>query len=73
MGPQLNGTGDMVTWDMEKSEVLNVIFASLFTNNNIFQESQAPEASEKVRSKTEKDQDRQYLLKLNKQEPTGPD
>ena len=32
MGPLQKGTGDLVTWDMEKAEVLNDFFASVFTS-----------------------------------------
>ncbi|GAB0204977.1 mitochondrial enolase superfamily member 1 [Grus japonensis] len=31
VGPLWNETGDLVTWDMEKAEVLNDFFASVFT------------------------------------------
>ena len=30
MGPLQKKTGDLVTWDMEKAEVLNDVFASVF-------------------------------------------
>ncbi|GAB0204443.1 mitochondrial enolase superfamily member 1 [Grus japonensis] len=39
----LNETGDLVMQDMEKSEVLNVVFALAFTSKTGLQESQAPE------------------------------
>jgi len=32
VGPLCNETGDLVTWDMEKAEVLNNFFASVFTS-----------------------------------------
>jgi len=31
MGPLWKKMGDLVTWDMEKAEVLNDVFASVFT------------------------------------------
>ena len=32
VGPLRKETGDLVTWDMEKAEVLNDFFASVFTS-----------------------------------------
>ena len=32
MGPLWKETGDLVTWDMEKAEVLKDFFASVFTS-----------------------------------------
>jgi len=31
VGPLWKETGDLVTWDMEKAEVLNEVLASVFT------------------------------------------
>ncbi|GAB0204007.1 hypothetical protein GRJ2_002866300 [Grus japonensis] len=43
VGLLLNGAGDLVTQDMEKTEVLNAAFASVFTSKTGLQESQVPE------------------------------
>jgi len=43
MGPLLSDMGDLVTDDMEKAEVLNALFASVFTSKTSFWESQVPE------------------------------
>ncbi|KAK4806831.1 hypothetical protein QYF61_005627 [Mycteria americana] len=51
VGPLLNEMGDLVTQDMEKAEVLNVSFASVFTSKTGLQESQVPEPRGKVWSK----------------------
>ena len=51
MGLLLNGEGEQATNDMEKTEVLNAFFASVFTGKMSLQECQIPEISGKVRSK----------------------
>lgn len=38
-----NGTGDLVTKDVEKVEVLNAFFALTFTGKICFQQAQAPD------------------------------
>ena len=48
VGPLLNGAGALVTQDMEKAEVLNAAFASVFTGKTGLQESQAPETRGKM-------------------------
>ncbi|KAJ7424018.1 rna-directed dna polymerase from mobile element jockey-like [Pitangus sulphuratus] len=65
VGPLLNGTGTLVTQDMEKAEVLNAAFASVFTSKTSLQEFQVPEIRRKVWSKeelplVEKDQVKEY-------------
>lgn len=45
--PLLNKMGDLLTWDMEKTEVWNIFFASAFTGKTGPQQSQLPEAMEK--------------------------
>lgn len=43
-GPLLKEMGDLVTWDTEKAEVLNDLFASCFTSKNSrLNIAQAPE------------------------------
>lgn len=39
----MNGGGELVTNDMEKTEVLNAFFTSVFNSKTCLQESQAPE------------------------------
>ncbi|GAB0208674.1 hypothetical protein GRJ2_003333100 [Grus japonensis] len=51
VGPLLNEAGDLVTQDMEKAEVLNTVFASVFTSKTSLQESQVPETRQKDWSK----------------------
>lgn len=46
--PLLNGAGNMVTQNMEKSEVLDPFFASVFNSKPGLQEHQAPGTTEKV-------------------------
>ena len=43
VGLLLNGERDLVTKDMEKTEVLNAFLASVFTGKICLQESQVPE------------------------------
>jgi len=50
-GPWLNKTGDVVLQDMEKAQVMNAAFASVFASKPCFQESQVPEMTGKGWSK----------------------
>lgn len=43
-GPLLKETGDQVTWDSGKAEVLNEFFGSVFNSKTGLQESQVPDA-----------------------------
>jgi len=43
VGPLLNKMGDLVSQDMEKAEVLNAFFASIFTSKASLQDSQVQE------------------------------
>lgn len=42
----LNGTGNLVTNNMEKAKIINTFFASAFTSNVCLQESEASEGPE---------------------------
>lgn len=44
----LNGTGDVVTENMEQAEVLNAIFTPVFTSKASLQETKAQETRQKV-------------------------
>lgn len=66
----LSGAGNLVTQDMEKVEVLNVLLASVFTSKAILQVSQMQGISRRALSKEDlplldKDQVREYLNKLD--------
>lgn len=51
MSPLLNKTGDLVTQNTVKAEILNAFFTSVVTSKTNLQESQAPETRRKVWSK----------------------
>lgn len=63
----LNGTGTLVTQDVEKAELLNAFFTSALTSNTSLQHSQAMETrgkwSKEVIPLVEEDQVREYLHK----------
>ncbi|KAK4806988.1 hypothetical protein QYF61_000317 [Mycteria americana] len=48
VGPLLNGAGDLVTQDMEKTEVLNAFFAPIVASKTSLQKVQAPETRGEV-------------------------
>lgn len=48
MGPLLNGIRGLMTKDMEKDEVLKVVFILVFTSKPDLQESYIPETTVKV-------------------------
>ena len=76
--PLLDEMEDLAIQDMEKIEVLNVSFTSVFTSKTSLQESQAPETRGKGWSKqyvslVEEDQAREYLSKLDLHKSMSPD
>ncbi|GAB0177898.1 mitochondrial enolase superfamily member 1 [Grus japonensis] len=78
VGPLFNKTGDLGTQDMEKAEVLNAGFLSVFTSKTGLQESQVLETKGKDWSKKdvpliEEDQIREYLSNMDTHKPMGPD
>ncbi|GAB0179436.1 mitochondrial enolase superfamily member 1 [Grus japonensis] len=78
MGPLRNETGDLVTQDMEKAEVLNDFFASVFTGKCLSHTAQVTEGKgrdwENAKPPTVgEDQDREYLRNLKVHKSTGPD
>jgi len=73
MGPLWKETGDLVTWDMEKAEVFNDFFASVFTNKYFSHTTQVAEGKgrdwEKAESPTvgeDQVQDHRRKLKVHK-------
>jgi len=78
VGSSLHETGDLVTQDLEKAELLNVSFASVFTSKTGPQESQVLETTGKGWTKqdaplVEEDQVRGHLSKLDILQSEGPD
>lgn len=78
MGPLLNRVGWLVTQDLEKSQVLNMLFISVFTSKADLQKLMDPER-EKVPLKEnsvllllEEIWVRAYLGKLGKNKSMGP-
>lgn len=70
MGPLLKETGDLVTQDIEKAEVMNAFFTSVITSKTSLQESEIPEMKGKGWSKeglslVEEDQVKEYVRKLD--------
>ncbi|GAB0178772.1 mitochondrial enolase superfamily member 1 [Grus japonensis] len=78
VGPLWKETGDLVTWDMEKAEVLNDFFASVFTGKCSSHITQAAEdkgrdwENEELLT-VEEDQLREYLRNLKVHKSMGPD
>ncbi|GAB0210253.1 mitochondrial enolase superfamily member 1 [Grus japonensis] len=78
VGPLQNETGDLVTQDMEKAEVLNDFFASVFTGNCLSHTAQVTEGKGRDGENEEpptvgEDQVREYLRNLKVQKSMGPD
>ncbi|GAB0204023.1 mitochondrial enolase superfamily member 1 [Grus japonensis] len=78
VGPLRNETGDLVTQDMEKAEVLNDFFASVFTGKSLSHTAQVTEGKGRDWENAEpptvgEDQVREYLRNLKVHESMGPD
>ncbi|GAB0208438.1 hypothetical protein GRJ2_003309500 [Grus japonensis] len=78
VGPLWNETGDLVTQDMEKAEVLNDFFASVFTGNCLSHTAQVTEGKGRDWENAEpptvgEDQVREYLRNLKVHKSMGPD
>jgi len=78
VGPLLNEKGDLITQEMEKAEVLNAAFASVFTSKIDPWESQGPETNGKGWNKediplVEEDQVKECLSKLDIQKSMAID
>jgi len=79
VGLLLNGTGELVTNDVEKAKVISTFLPSLvFTRKIILQESETPETRGKTWTKedlssVEDDHVREHLNKLDMHKSMRPD
>ncbi|GAB0209359.1 hypothetical protein GRJ2_003401600 [Grus japonensis] len=76
VGPLQNETGDLVTQDMEKAEVLNDFFASVFTGNCLSHTAQVTEGRDGENAELPtvgEDQVREYVRNLKVHKSMGPD
>ncbi|GAB0206762.1 mitochondrial enolase superfamily member 1 [Grus japonensis] len=76
VGPFRNETGDLVTQDMEKAEVLNDFFASVFTSKCSSHTAQVIEGRDGENEEPPtvgEDQVREYLRNLKVHKSMGPD
>ncbi|GAB0183613.1 mitochondrial enolase superfamily member 1 [Grus japonensis] len=78
VGPLRNETGDLVTQDMEKAEVLNDFFASVFTGKCLSHTAQVTEGKGRDWENAEpptvgEDQVQEYLRNLKVHKSMGPD
>ncbi|GAB0192613.1 mitochondrial enolase superfamily member 1 [Grus japonensis] len=78
VGPLQNETGDLVTQDMEKAEVLNDFFASVFTGKCLSHTAQVTEGKGRDWENEEQpavgeDQVQKYLRNLKVHQSMGPD
>ncbi|GAB0209914.1 hypothetical protein GRJ2_003457100 [Grus japonensis] len=76
VGPLRNETGDLVTQDMEKAEVLNDFFASVFTGNCLSHTAQVTEGRDWENAEPPtvgEDQVQEYLRNLKVHKSMGSD
>ncbi|GAB0184878.1 mitochondrial enolase superfamily member 1 [Grus japonensis] len=76
VGPLRNETGNLVTQDMEKAEVLNDFFASVFTGKCLSHTAQVAEGRDWENTEPPtvgEDQVREYLRNLKVHKSMGPD
>ncbi|GAB0199980.1 mitochondrial enolase superfamily member 1 [Grus japonensis] len=78
VGPLRNETGDLITQDMEKAEVLNDFFASVFTGKCLSHTTQVTDSKGRDWENAEpptvgEDQVREYLRNLKVHKSVGPD
>ncbi|GAB0176407.1 mitochondrial enolase superfamily member 1 [Grus japonensis] len=76
VGPLRNETGDLVTQDMEKAEVFNDFFASVFTGKCLSHTAQVAEGRDWENAEPPtvgEDQVREYLRNLKVHKSVGPD
>ncbi|GAB0204212.1 mitochondrial enolase superfamily member 1 [Grus japonensis] len=76
VGPLRNEMGDLVTQDMEKAEVLNDFFASVFTGKCLSHTAQGTEGRDWENAEpptVREDQVREYLRKLKAHKSMAPD
>ncbi|GAB0186694.1 mitochondrial enolase superfamily member 1 [Grus japonensis] len=76
VGPLWNETGDLVAQDMEKAEVLNDFFASVFTGECLSHTAQVTEGRDRENAELPtvgEDQVREYLRNLKVHKSMGPD
>ncbi|GAB0186968.1 mitochondrial enolase superfamily member 1 [Grus japonensis] len=76
VGPLWNETGDLVSQDMEKAELLNDFFASVFTDKCVSHSAQVAEGRDWENAEpltVGEDQVREYLRNLKVHKSMGPD
>ncbi|GAB0183010.1 mitochondrial enolase superfamily member 1 [Grus japonensis] len=76
VGPLQNETGNLVTQDMEKAEVLNDFFASVFTGKCLSHTAQVAEGRDWENAEPPtvgEDQVQEYLRNLKVHKSMGPD
>ncbi|GAB0182897.1 mitochondrial enolase superfamily member 1 [Grus japonensis] len=78
VGPLWKETGDLITWDMEKADILNDFFASIFTGKCLSHTTQASEGKGRDWENEElstvgEDQVQDHLKNLKVHKSMGPD